>query len=426
MESIQARGVWWLPASPDKRVAGTLEFHPDKGIELSLIGSFSGSTASFEPTTHELIHGIVEPNSFGRLITLQRCFQTRFTFGFPGFMTETLLATVAFGGNRHLVDETDFLFKSATVRMVWLDDWVTNSGIRNLKRDGLPDGAHFGISYTPWPPLQSDVGSARIRLFPQFGATHQHHAVDFKENIALEVELFHPSGFDNLSRDYLWPLQALLSLACDRTTPVKELRLRGQNGDEEVNTLYQPVFRHRDREPTRLNPHDCLVPFSDVANGFPSMICRWLDFCNSARATVELFFASEYGRPNYVETFFSTMFQSAVLLAHFRKRFRHPPSQCLAKPEATSQAIAGMMAEFDVPMSGLVEDREAFATDVVKTFVACFERTAVPPPTTLSRKASILALLLKLSLLSELGFTPTEIASLAAKNNGYRNLQSAA
>ena len=41
-KNIEIKGMWYLPAHPEKRVAGILHYTPNKTLKLELIGSFSG------------------------------------------------------------------------------------------------------------------------------------------------------------------------------------------------------------------------------------------------------------------------------------------------------------------------------------------------------------------------------------------------
>ncbi len=38
-ETIEYKGYWWLPSTPDKKVAGTLKYIPNDSIRLEVIGS---------------------------------------------------------------------------------------------------------------------------------------------------------------------------------------------------------------------------------------------------------------------------------------------------------------------------------------------------------------------------------------------------
>ena len=41
-KNIEIKGMWYLPAHPEKRVAGILYYTPNKTLKLELIGSFWG------------------------------------------------------------------------------------------------------------------------------------------------------------------------------------------------------------------------------------------------------------------------------------------------------------------------------------------------------------------------------------------------
>src|SRR5687767_2647985 len=43
MESVEYKGLWWLPESPDKQFPGVLTFHPIAGAILAVEGEYSPS-----------------------------------------------------------------------------------------------------------------------------------------------------------------------------------------------------------------------------------------------------------------------------------------------------------------------------------------------------------------------------------------------
>jgi hypothetical protein len=124
-EAIRFEGYWWLPGADDNGVPGILEFDPDKGASLRLMGSLQGLEDITEPLDPELIHGL---SSDGKLITLRDCGQTLVNLRFGGgFSTSAYAANTIFVG-RHFERPEDVGFESLVVEYLHLGAWVDSSG----------------------------------------------------------------------------------------------------------------------------------------------------------------------------------------------------------------------------------------------------------------------------------------------------------
>ncbi len=89
MEELDEQGMWWLPSSPDRKVAGRLTYTVQNGAHLLLNGSFrekldaerrpavGGATLTeddiFGAGNYPRIHGQIQ----SKAITLDDCFRKR-------------------------------------------------------------------------------------------------------------------------------------------------------------------------------------------------------------------------------------------------------------------------------------------------------------------------------------------------------------
>lgn len=82
-KEFTCKGYWWLPSTPEDKVAGVLTYTPDGKITLELIGAFK-STNIMDSMCREycdntpIIYGI---DSNAKEITLLKCYQT-FSYNF--------------------------------------------------------------------------------------------------------------------------------------------------------------------------------------------------------------------------------------------------------------------------------------------------------------------------------------------------------
>ena len=83
-QQLEYKGYWYLPSSPDKKIAGILTYYPNDKIVLELIGCFNDSFISlFEYNEEEVIYG---KTSDAKDITLLQCHQSgtaNFSAEFP-------------------------------------------------------------------------------------------------------------------------------------------------------------------------------------------------------------------------------------------------------------------------------------------------------------------------------------------------------
>jgi hypothetical protein len=111
METIDDGGEWWLPETPERRIAGWLTFTVDEGARLRLTGSFSDFVAegvrredgSIAMTEDSLERAGTYPRILGQIgnkaFTLDGCFRMRLNRNlFGGLASETIHADRIYRG----------------------------------------------------------------------------------------------------------------------------------------------------------------------------------------------------------------------------------------------------------------------------------------------------------------------------------------
>lgn len=143
-------GHWWVPAEPDRKVAGVLRYDPDEGLRLSLIGGFEdrilrefgdGGIAVMEGTrSWPVIWGVAE----NRLITLFDCLpisSKSYGVACDGPQKLAVSAMTALVGV-HLEGRADEVFTSSLVSVENLKRWAASSvftatiGMKDKRFDG--------------------------------------------------------------------------------------------------------------------------------------------------------------------------------------------------------------------------------------------------------------------------------------------------
>lgn len=130
MEELEFTGHWWLPNNPDKTICGNLVYIPNKGANLTLIGSFRDDNDYFKLMAQELsfkcyeiILGLDEE---GNEITLLNCTEKPHGFRFNKgrvIINQPFSIEYIFKGH-HFRRIEDITFNTVFINYSYLDEWV--------------------------------------------------------------------------------------------------------------------------------------------------------------------------------------------------------------------------------------------------------------------------------------------------------------
>lgn len=83
-QKLEYKGYWYLPSSPDNKVAGILTYYPNEKITLELIGGFDDSLGSLFSNEGEMvIHGKTSDAKEITLLQCSQCSSVNFSADFP-------------------------------------------------------------------------------------------------------------------------------------------------------------------------------------------------------------------------------------------------------------------------------------------------------------------------------------------------------
>lgn len=152
MDELEYRGNWWLAdEDEEKQVAGVLEFDPDDGGTLELIGSFDnfGNNRSREV---DLINGVTTD---GKLVTLQDCFVNQSgissTMQTQSCNVRNVFTDVLFSGG-------DLELEKVCVSFPLLEMWTTSNIVHR------PEGQLTGAEISKFDEVEAELDEATIRL----------------------------------------------------------------------------------------------------------------------------------------------------------------------------------------------------------------------------------------------------------------------
>jgi hypothetical protein len=263
-EEFEYEGVWWLPDQPEKEVSGTLKFTPGEGAVLELIGSFRDIKDFGKSFTPEIILGI---SSKGKIVTLHRCIENKSIISSPGLTVSAFYVHVVLVG-AHFEKTEDIKFKSLSVHLSHLDDWVNISGfdIQDYNKDGKV------IKYKPPKPIEATLKD-NCKILIDIRATYPtislvQREATIKQRTYIEIEPTEERTFDeylkllHYIRNFLslGIMKPAYPLTIEATVEINKIPLK--------NTYYYPpikvfyALRDIPKAPDIIMPFDMLFSFT--------------------------------------------------------------------------------------------------------------------------------------------------------------------
>jgi|GEM_PF-2270565 len=283
---FEVRGDWWLPRSPNRKVAGTLKFDPARGARLELMGSLAGQhTLEFG-----VYHVILGEALDGTPITLTGCDMSSLP---PHVLQMGRLAcdyepTAVFRGS-HFASIDNIVLDSLKVSYDCLPAWMQLEAVREETGPGDTRQTLFLQESTESHVL--DDATLVFRVSPEVRREPCTYSV--RARASVEFAPTKPTHYSNLMRNFVYPMQNLLSLAMD--AEAKPLAVEGTvagapSADRPVRVTYSDFFQSR----LRPRPLEELSPviFSLASLGADTTryLRSWFSKADLLRPVCDLFF----------------------------------------------------------------------------------------------------------------------------------------
>lgn len=307
MDSFDSDGLFWLPASPDAKVAGHLRLLPDEMIsELSLIGNidnlFSGMTDGVEGGRRVL--GIAG----NQYLTLEDCFETSHEWDSTGLVHQRLHIGCLLTGAQ-IEDGQRLEFEAITLATDQLAPWVGRSGISTTMEEDPTSHTVYRLELR-YDRLESElvaIPDGILTLGFEFGLRSNAYADStITEACYLRVATSSMTHLDDLLF-YSDAIQHLLTIATGTPARVESIHLwhpdvarelpSGRRVPEPIGYLAQPV----DKVPRtrRRTPGEMLFTFDQL--GGLGGVAAWLARANQYRPVLGSLLSSRYMTKMYIE-----------------------------------------------------------------------------------------------------------------------------
>ena len=257
---------------------GILEFDPDGGATLHLMGSLKGLEGIMKPLEPEIILGL---SSDGKSVTLKGCGKTLGSLRFgSGFSTSTFSVNTVLVGE-HFERPEDVGFERLVVEYLHLEAWAHQSGIQPsyFEETEEPKRRWMEMRHDLPDPFTATVGNEYevILDFRAFFEASQRPFTwaTFAQPSDVVIKFPEKQPYDRFS-DITFRLQHLFSLGMRRSAyPVAVRGYTGVPGEAmPVEVYYRPLGRTGDAERPELQ--EMLFSRRDLPGDFETAVARSL------------------------------------------------------------------------------------------------------------------------------------------------------
>lgn len=449
MDSFELKGEWWLPDNPSRIIAGIIKYNPREMSVLELFGSFDEDLS--ENKNEQVILGVVER---ARPVTLLDCNWMSRAVSFSDFPTGSFrrvsskysVHTIFIG--HHFARKEDILFESMEINYQYLEEW--SSSDERWKTIYLD-------SISPVEPQPIEVSAHLdqflVRIKHYFHTELQTASLSIAQSTYINIKTPEKLHFD----DSLIPihiLQVFLVLAMGRATFPRVVRGQVRSGEIPVS-VYYPVGL---RNPKNFSRTDALISLQDIHTKFETCLSNWFSKAEKLYPIYNLYASTVLNEEIYIEhrflflvqafeAYHSRMYDLRIIgdeehrqvLQILINAIPHGTDKKLRKRIEDSlqfsnrPSLRGRFSEIwkihKEAIKTKINNREqydSFCNEVVNTrnylthYNPDIKSEAKTDPISLVKMSNRLQFLIEICLLSELGFSNTEIVKIISRHQRYK------
>lgn len=325
-DTLNYRGIWWLPENPEREVSGDLSYEPNIGVNLDLMGSFLDENAVFDafgktPKNIDVINGTTVD---GKHCTLIDSFGTSsFNSNFPGYVRQTYKSKILILGY-HFESIQELSFSSYEVSFEYLEEWIGKNPFKANFVTGNDKIKSYDVSYEEEFDSNFNIESlnAELNIIEFMGLKFdqlRHHEMSYELFVRLTPK---KKQSINWYMSNFMDIQRLMTLLLGESTyprKVSAFILDTDNPKDKVRLqiYYVPSANIPKR---KLQHHQILLPYIKIKDQLPSIFNAWFDSAKQLRSVYDLYFGLLFRQELYVETRFLSMMQ--VLEGYLRAKFQ--------------------------------------------------------------------------------------------------------
>lgn len=279
-EAFEENGYWWVPGSEDK-VAGSLSYSPEEGVRLSLVGTLRGFRDAFVGSKEPVILGHLVD---GSPVTLLECLNAGGSFHFPGYATSEYWATWAFVG-WHFNARNGLLFDAASLLFHNAEECIGLSGFTEEPRWGREEnGVGYSLQYRYPPTIEFAVGefTGKLTWTLRLEGVGRKKEKACREEAWVELNSRKPVPYLEFLDGPAKLVKSLMELTAEAYRPIKRVCFRSAvcceklGGDEHrvpIWCLWRQPMRCTPTEPKR--PRQMMFTLASVRERLNGILAKW-------------------------------------------------------------------------------------------------------------------------------------------------------
>jgi ApeA N-terminal domain 1 len=308
--SSEQRGEFWLPATPDTRIAGALRLGPPLAGHLALDGELMPGTGP-EPLVHGLLFS-------GQPITAMDCHaagrSSRYSLDRKLVSQKLAVKTVLIGEH---VDEHP-TFDRLVARLTYLREWAN---VRQGWDTPEEEGSHYSIAYEAPPERTAALKDGRtVTLRTVDNLTTSSSSIHGEQQTEFFVTFPEPVSLEAVM-EAVASLRDLVTFAARRPASVTSLAGTCPGvllvPGSEIQRPLELHYRQVELDPQQnigdfdIRDSDLLFLAPDLSAEFTTLIERWLELENRLDLVLDLFLSLYYAPPLHLQNKVMNMCQVA-------------------------------------------------------------------------------------------------------------------
>lgn len=308
-DSFAEQGLFWLSNHPDSKVSGTLNYDPEHGAVLNLIGIFGSIGDAFAkafggtgPVEQVVIHGVTMK---GKPISLLNAHDTGRQINMPGIAHETWTSNLVVIGLHISNANDDKVFVKSFFRFEQIDTWLEHKFFTE-KFDFEARALTVFAKNPPEMPFASHSDFEVTSVGSLYSNNNQasRFVIDVTSQLAIMPN--EPQSL-NWHLDRAVRLQELASLCTGRFLPLTSFELRGPDislgggGTMPAEVHFYARMIHGEGQGKHNSKSETpIVTGPELTRLNPHAMQLWLDEFDSFRPALHLFFTITGERQMFV------------------------------------------------------------------------------------------------------------------------------
>lgn len=326
MDAQTFKGKWWSPDSPDEKVPGIVEYHPEEG-KIDLFGTLVESEEDEDVRFLEIdLDDHVDGFLLGETVDAELVTITDATpvnvnqpsaihdVGLPN--SEYKFTRVYTGG--HFDEEPKF--SQISFSFDGLAEWFGESRVRPEFPDEDDMQSRYGVKEPK--TIEVELPDADVTFFVGTAFSSSLTTTELEDSVSVNISPDNPLTFPELSEQYINPLQRYVALAT--ATPVQPTDISG-TVDEDVRIEVLSNIPSHAPEDRSVSPVSMLFRPEDV--DLENSLQHWFQNEEEAEYLFNFYFGTLYNSHLFLEHQFLSL--AVALESYFSHR--HPDFKIMEK-----------------------------------------------------------------------------------------------